>query len=487
MLKNLLVHVSRYSLAGLMGSFAGLVSFPILTRMLSVSDYGLLSLIITTITFVTAFGKSGLQFSIVRYYSDAESGKGQWSLSNYYSTIVFGMLGIGSVVMLLWALLVYILPETIWAEPKLKLLFLLTAILVLAEVSMSMLSGFLQAMQKSGWLSIFSVVERYGVLLITVITLFWISRSLEAVVVARMVAQITAISFLAYYVLSKVRLRRKNVSPEMLKAMLIYGVPLLGSELAFIILSLGDRYIIQWKIGSEPLGIYAAAYNLCEYVQIMLVVAMFQAIRPMYFKLWTEEGEKATTDFIEKSLYFYLMICFPVIAGVAVVGPALLSLLTAGKYSEGAAVIPYVIGGLMIHGAHPMLGAGIFIKKSTALIWVTVAGAIANVVLNLLLIPHFGIEGAAMATLLSYIFMLFVETLYGRKLLPIKFPFLASLKFMALSLIMYFVLDQISLGGELATMIVQVLTGGILYPAMLLAADKKSRDLVLKRIPFLKT
>ncbi len=482
MLRNLLVHVSRYSLAGLMGSLAGLVSFPILTRMLSVSDYGLLSLIVTTITFVTAFGKSGLQFSIVRYYSDAESGKGKWNLANYHSTIILGMLGIGTIVMLLWALTVYILPASIWAEPKLKYLFLITAILVLAEVSMSMMSGFLQAMQKSGWLSLFTVVERYGVLIFIVVTLFYISTSLESVIIARMIAQITAILFLAYYVLRNIELNKSSFSPPMLKDMLIYGIPLLGSELAFIILSLGDRYIIQWKIGSEPLGIYSAAYNLCEYVQIMLVVALFQAIRPMYFKLWSEEGEQATKDFINKSLYFYMMLCFPIIAGVAIVGPALLNLLTSGKYSEGAVVIPYVIAGLMIHGAHPMLGAGIFIKKSTILIWITLAAAIVNIILNILLIPPFGIEGAAIATLLSYVFMTIVETIYGRRLLPVDFPFIASLKFLALSLVMYFVLKQISMAGEVSTMIMQIIAGGVIYPTLLLATDKKARTIVFERV-----
>ena len=481
MLRNLLVHVSRYSLAGLAGTIAGLISFPILTRMLSVSDYGLLSLIITTIYFIAAFGKAGLQFSIVRYYADSESGESQWNLSNYYSTIVIGMLGIGFVIMVVWALIVYVLPGSIWGEPKLKHLFLLTAILVFAEVSLSMLTGFLQARQQSGWLSIFRVIERYTILLVIVFTLYFISRSLEGVFIARIIAQLTVISILAYFVIRKVQISRHGFSPGMIKEMLIYGVPLLGNELVYIILSLGDRYIIQWQIGSEPLGAYAAGYNLCEYVKMMLVVALFQAIRPMYFKLWAEEGKAATQNFIERSLYFYLMLCFPIIAGVAVVGPVLLDLITAGKYSEGASVIPYIIAGLMVYGMHSMLGAGIFIKKSSALIWITLAAAVLNIILNIILIPRFGIEGAAQATLISYIFMTVIEALYGRRLLAIAFPFLAALKFLLLSLVMYFALKQIVIGSPLMTMFAQMIGGGILYAMLLLLTDNKARNIVLER------
>lgn len=481
MLRNLLVHVSRYSLAGLAGTLAGLISFPILTRMLSVSDYGLLSLVITTIYFIAAFGKSGLQFSILRYYSDAESDKGKWDISTYYSTIIIGMLGIGFITMLLWALFVYVIPETFWGEPKLRHLLLLTSILVLAEVSVSMLSGFLQARQQSGWLSIFRVVERYGILLATVLTLYFVSRSLDGVFIARMIAQISAISILAYYVMRQVQMSRKSFSPVLMKDMLLYGVPLLGNELVYIILSLGDRYIINWLIGAEYLGIYAAAYNLCEYVKLMMVDSVFQAIRPMYFKLWAEEGADATRAFVEKTLYFYLMLCFPIIAGVAVIGPDLLTLITSGKYSEGASVIPYVIGGLMIYGAHSMLGAGIFINKSSAMMWITLSAAILNMLLNVLLIPRFGIEGAAQATLVSYVFMTTIEAIYARRYLVVSFPFMAALKFIVLSLIMYLALNQIVFGGPLLTMLVQIIVGGILYTILLLSTDIKARNIVLER------
>ncbi len=484
MLRNLLVHVSRYSLAGLAGTFAGLISFPILTRMLSVGDYGLLSLIITTIYFISAFGKAGLQFSIVRYYAEAVSGKGPWSLDNYYSTIVIGMLGTGTLVTLLWLFFVFILPESIWNEPRLRGLFIITAILVLVEVAISMISGILQARQLSGWLSIFRVAERYSILMLIVFILYFVSQSLEGVFFARMTAQISIISVLAYFVLRNAPISLQAFSPSMMKDMLIYGIPLLGNELVYTILSLGDRYIIQWQLGSEPLGEYAAAYNLCEYVKMMLVISLFQAIRPMYFKLWAEKGKAETQVFVEKSLYFYLLICFPVVAGVSLIGPALLTLLTSGKYSEGAVVIPYIIAGLMVYGAHSMLGAGIMIKKSSVLVWITLAAAIVNIVLNFILIPYFGIEGAAIATLLAYLLMTVLEASYSQKILPVLFPVMASVKFITLSLIMYFLLKQINVGGILTTMLVQILAGGILYTVMILITDKRSRKIIMERIRY---
>ncbi|MFK8066701.1 MAG: lipopolysaccharide biosynthesis protein [Gammaproteobacteria bacterium] len=477
--------MSRYSIAGLAGTLAGLISFPILTRMLSVSDYGLLTLIITTITFIAAFGKCGLQFSIVRYYSDIKDkvGAGRWDRSTYYSSIVFSMMGIGLFVTIIWMLVVYFLPDTTWGEPKLRYLFLLTGIVILSSVTLSMLTGFLQARQQSGWLSLFKVSECYGVLIAVVITLYFITRSLEGVFIARILVHVTLVSILAFYVLRNIQLSPHSFSPKMTREMLTYGMPLLGNELVFVIFSLGDRYIINWKMGSESLGIYAAGYALCEYIKIMMVDSLFQAIRPMYFQIWAEKGVAATKNFIENSLYFYLIICFPVIAGAAVVGPDLLTFITGGKYTESGVVIPYIIAGQMIYGTHSMLGAGIFIKKSSALMWITFSAALVNVLLNIVFIPVYGIEGAAMATLISYLLMTVSETLYSRQLLVIDFPFLAALKFIIISILMYFVLDQIEIDGLLLNEImIKIIVGGLLYGSLLLITDHKARSLVMERL-----
>ncbi len=484
MLRNLLVHASRYSLAGLAGTLAGLISFPILTRMLSVSDYGLLTLVMTTITFIAAFGKCGLQFSIVRYYSDIKDkeGTGRWDLKTYYSTIVTSMVGTGLIITILWMLIVYFLPDTTWGEPKLRNLFLLTGVVIFFHVILSMLTGFLQAKQQSGWLSLFTVSECYGILLAVVITLYFITRSLEGVFIARVLVHVTLVSILAFYAMRNIQLSPHSFSPKMTKEMLAYGLPLLGNELVFVIFSLGDRYIINWKMGSESLGVYAAGYALCGYIKIMMVDSLFQAIRPMYFQIWADKGVAATKNFIEKSLYFYLIMCFPVIAGVAVVGPDLIILITGGKYIESGVVIPYVIAGQMIYGTHSMLGAGIFIKKSSALMWITFSAALVNVVLNIVFIPLYGIEGAAIATLLSYLLMIILETFYSRKLLIIDFPFLAATKFIGLSILMYFVLDSIEIEGFLIEIVVKIIVGIVLYGGLLLITDERARKVLQERL-----
>src|ERR1700749_798868 len=80
-LKRLMVQTSHYGLTSLFNMVAGLVTFPILTRLFSVADYGTMTLIAATLTVSVAVAKVGVQHSIVRYHSEIDAGKSKYSLA----------------------------------------------------------------------------------------------------------------------------------------------------------------------------------------------------------------------------------------------------------------------------------------------------------------------------------------------------------------------------------------------------------------------
>ena len=100
-LKRLLVQTSHYSFSSLLTMVAGLISFPVLTHVLPVADYGVLSLISATLTIGVALGKTGLQHSIIRFQSEVAEGKSAYTRAQLYSTTVFGMTGASLVVTVL--------------------------------------------------------------------------------------------------------------------------------------------------------------------------------------------------------------------------------------------------------------------------------------------------------------------------------------------------------------------------------------------------
>nr|MBP6250840.1 oligosaccharide flippase family protein [Leptothrix sp. (in: b-proteobacteria)] len=89
---SLQAHALRYAGSSLLVSLAGFVSFPILTRTLSVAEYGALSWISSALTLLVVLGKLGLQHALLRFHAEVEAGRHGVTQGQYLSTVLFGQL-----------------------------------------------------------------------------------------------------------------------------------------------------------------------------------------------------------------------------------------------------------------------------------------------------------------------------------------------------------------------------------------------------------
>lgn len=143
---------------------------------------------------------------------------------------------------------------------------------------------------------------------------------------------------------------------------------------------------------------------------MMLVVNMFQYAWQPFFLQQSEEKD-AKRVFSKVLTYFtfaasiilvFVSLFIDDIAklkfgGMSLIGPA---------YWSGLVIVPIVLLGYLFNGLYVVFTAGIYIKeKSIYVPLVTGLGAIVNIAVNLLLIPLFGIVGAALAALASYVVM----------------------------------------------------------------------------------
>jgi O-antigen/teichoic acid export membrane protein len=484
-LKRLFVQTSHYSVASVLTTVAGLITFPILTRIFSVADYGLMNLVAATLTVAQALGKVGIQHSIIRYDSEIRAGKGRYTILQLYSTTAFGMLASALAVVLVIAIGAQIVPSHWLGDPRLRGLFAIASFLVVIQVTDSGLTNFLRAEQDSTTLMKYSVLKRYWGIGITLGTLFLIARSLTAFYAASIASEGLAVMTLALFVFRSGRRpvpRVAQFSRPLYVELLGFGLPMMiGYEISGIVLAVGDRYVIQGVIGPEPLGLYSAAYNLCQYVQAVFIASLSQAIVPIYMRLWDTKGVEETSAFIDRSLRSYAILGAPVIAGLAAAGPELLSSLASDKYATAGMVLPWVIAGMVVDGSNAMLGAGLFIHRKTRVIMTIVfSSALLNIGLNLLLVPRVGIVGAAVATLISYAVTALAMGIAGRRLLPVTVPVVTMLRAGAAALVMYIALRNLWSGHRLLTVGVRVAVGVPIYGLIMAAIDPDARSLVLK-------
>ena len=483
MLGQLLAHTSTYSIGSLLVTAASFISFPILTRLFSVDEYGILSLIAATLTLLVGIAKLGIPHSLVRFYAEIDKGQRGTTKQQYFSTVLLGMAGTGLVTAVLWAVLSQMIPASWWNSAAVPGLLLVTAVLVFIRVVSSGLAKYLRAQQRSALYSLYAVLRKYTELGVILGTVFFLVSGLVGFYMATIAAELLAITVLGWIIIRCTSISVRAFDPQLFRAMLAFGIPMIAYEMGGILLNVGDRYVIQAMLGTADLGIYAAAYNLCDYVQIIFVASVGQAIVPMFVSIWEEQGEAETKRFIERSLHFYLLVGAALVAGLTAVGAESLSVLASEKYREGHRIVVYVMAALVIDGAGTIFGAGLYIFKQTRLMmWLVVGCALLNIALNLVLIPWLRIEGAAVATLVSYGVLMAMMHRLGSQQLAVTFPIRACIKFAAMASIMYVSVVQIQIAPPMLGLVVKIATGVVVYSGLALALDQPVRDMALNML-----
>lgn len=482
-LRRLGLHVSHYTLGNFLVALAGLVSFPLLTRLLSPADYGLMNLISATILILVAVGKLGLQHSIIRYQSQAASECYGFDLRTFRSTTLLTMGGTGFVVTLLWFAASWLLPARWFSDSHIPVLFAATSVLIFFGVLESGLTNFLRAEQRTYQLVNYDVVKRWVKLGFVVGALLFITADLRSFFAAVTVVEVASVAALVFLVLGRnpaTLISRSAFSRPLLTEMLRFSIPMmLGYELSGIVLNVGDRYVVQALLGEKSLGVYAAAYNLCQYVQTIAIASVGQAVMPIYMQIWDEKGKAATIEFINNVLIWYVLLVAPVVAGMAAVGPDLLLLLASSKYAAGSVIIPWVMMGMAVDGVSALMGAGLFIERQSNIIMrLVILSAISNVVLNILLIPQIGLVGPAVATLASYAMFSLAMARWGALCLSVRVPWSSLGRACLASIVMFEGVTALHFEEPLVTIIARVGAGVVIYSLLIIMLESRVRVVV---------
>ncbi|MBI4371136.1 MAG: lipopolysaccharide biosynthesis protein [Elusimicrobia bacterium] len=206
------------------------------------------------------------------------------------------------------------------------------------------------------------------------------------------------------------------------RELLLFGLPLALAGLGSMIVQVADRPLLARLAGLPAAGLYGNCYKLG--VLMMLVVGMFdQAWKPFVL----ERASRPDVDrLIARVLtYFAAIAAWTFLAIAHFVEPAVTAPIFAGRplfhpaYWDGLRVVPVVTLGYLFNGFYFVMLAPLLIERRTASVGLaTWAGAALNVGANFLLIPRWGIMGAAWATLLAYAGMAAAVWALGRRPVP---------------------------------------------------------------------
>ncbi len=203
--------------------------------------------------------------------------------------------------------------------------------------------------------------------------------------------------------------------------LLSYGRYTLGTNLGAILLRNIDTWMIGWLLNPAAVATYNVAMRVANLFETP-TQALAQILFPKAIQDIKKEGSVAFKRLYEKSVALILIPTIPFTLAVLLFSSPIIDLLAGKGYTGSADVLMLtMLFGLLIPFNKQL---GILMdadgRARTNMLFVF-RNAIINTVLNFALIFHYGVLGAASATLLTFVISLFIEQRYARKHYGVSF------------------------------------------------------------------
>jgi len=221
----------------------------------------------------------------------------------------------------------------------------------------------------------------------------------------------------------------------LIKKLFVFALPVFIGGIGGMIIGYTDTLMITVFRSLPEVGYYQTAQPAAR-ILWYLVTPLVAVLFPMISELWARRERKL----LGNALHFLTKFSFILIIPAALVFIAfpdiVINLLFGPRYLAGTTVLQILAGGAIVYMLYSILVSAMAgIGKPIINTKVVGVMTVLNLAGNLLLIPAYGIEGAAIATLSAYTLGLVLMFYYARKLVKFTVPASPLLKTLAVGLL----------------------------------------------------
>lgn len=397
---SIATHYMRYTIGNALILLAGFVSYPVLTRLLSNAEYGVLGYFDAWMLMLTAVIKLGSQHSTLRFYPHGGDRSG---MARYGATFVLFSAAVSGGIWLLAALILAII--TLLGHVSQPIEAWVMLVLLLPTVCISYVTSVLTAEERSDLSVRFSVGQRWGDVFTILGIVYFVSHTATGVYSARLISATVVAVIGVAWLLRHLPMHWRDRDVKRWVEGVRYGIPMGANEVAYIVLGFVDRLMLKQQLHDfVPVGIYTIGYGLALNINMMLHAGLGVAYNQVSIRLFETKGPQAVVQTKRAVLNVLVYIVAALIVGTIVAGPDLLLFLSGHDKFRSAPVFVWVTVTYVLSGLLGLCGSGLLLhKRSGTILILTAMAAIANIALNWFWIPAYGYMGAVYATAASLI------------------------------------------------------------------------------------
>lgn len=405
--KRLLSNTVLFGISSFSSKILVFVLMPFFTRVLDLGDFGDANLITKYAQLLIPLVSIGIANAVIRFGLDKSCSKSQ-VFTNGFFTLCFGTL----LMFCLWPVLQRLLRlgDHTW----------LLYAYVLMSVFRNLCSQFVRAKQYIRLYAVDGVLDTVLYLSFVVLFMGVFKWGIIGYVLATAVADFCSAVFL--FVVGGLHkfLHIKKFSLPLLKRMLRYSLPLIPASMFWWITNTSDHVFVTYMLGSAVNGLYETAYRVPNIMN--LFATLFTEAWQLSAVTDGNQNDPGRVHFFSKVFLAYQALLFCGAAGLIYFSKVIVIVLTASltsPYYPAWQYIPVLVIATIFSCFVSFMGSIYMVEmRSGQNLLTMMAGAVLNLMLNFVLIPKFGPNGAAFATFASYLLVFVLRAVNTRQYLP---------------------------------------------------------------------
>jgi O-antigen/teichoic acid export membrane protein len=447
--KSLFRNVVIYGLGDVATSIVSLLLLPIFTSYLTPADYGIITMLLTIEAITKVVFRWGVDTAFMRLYYDCADRQGRQRLA---STIFFFLLTVNGALLAGGLTSAGWLSETLFHTREYALLIRLT-------IANTFVAGFffipfqvLRIGERSGQFIALAFARSAGTIGARLLLVIWAGMGVVGIVVADV-----TVTTLLTLVLSRwfAPLIRPVFSRAVLRDALSFGLPRVPHSIAHQVIGFADRYFLNAYGTLRDVGLYSIGASFGLALKFFLS-AFESAWTPFFLAIMRDRDARRVYSTVS-TYVLALLVLF--VAGVCATAPGVVRLFTTAQFHAAAAVTPWIALGVMFQGIYLVGSIGLVITKRTKVYPLsTGAAAVASVVANMLLIPRYGILGAAWANTIAYATLAATTVGFSWYVYPIRYEWSRLLRIVIAGVVSYVVATR-AVPGNVAPLAAILLSG----------------------------
>lgn len=405
--RKLIKNIGLLSISSFGSKILVFLLVPLYTNILSTYEYGSYDLVITSINLLMPILTINISSSVLRFALEKNINRNDVFSVGLKITIK-GFIGLLLIIIINWILNII---------PALNDYCIYFMLMYLVSALYQLCSYYARGINEIKVVAFAGIIQTILLFLFNIIFLIFFKLGISGFFIANILSLLLAIFFycvcLKLYRINLFNVQNKNIRDEMKN----YSRPLVLNSISWWVNNTSGRYIVTWICGVAANGVYSIAYK---------IPTILNTLQSIFLQAWeisaVQEYDPNDKNNFYGNIYHTYNICNVLVCSLVIIFTKVIAhFMFLKDFYDAWKYVPFLLIAY-VFGAMAGLIGGIFsaVKDTKMCSYSTIAGALLNIILNIILVKSIGVIGAAVATLISYFVVWCIRVLNVKKYINLR-------------------------------------------------------------------